>query len=92
MDIATSIFCVLDALPTRVADAETDVHAFSASIEPEIVCTPFLNASRKMTDGTLVVATRRDNFTSMSRVRGTDMAKVTRIIIAMIAAEAQRRI
>jgi hypothetical protein len=77
---------VLDA-PLRVAEADIAVHAFGASIQPEIVCKPFLNESRKVTLGTSVVSAGSDDFTSISRVRGTEIVKDTKTTNAIIAAE-----
>ncbi len=92
VEIVTRILCLLDASPMREAEALTGVHAFGVSIEPEIVCRPFLNESRRTTVGALVVAARSDGLTSISRVCGTDRAKVIRITNAMIVAEIQRRL
>ena len=92
VDIATRMLCLLEESPMRVAEAETGVHAFGVSIEPEIVCTPFLKESRRVTDGTLVVATGSKNFSPTLRVCGTERTKATKITSAIIVAETQRRL
>src|SRR3989344_741273 len=92
MDIVTSILSLLETLPTRVAEAFIDVQAFGASIEPEIVCTPFLNESRNVTEDTFSVSDKGIESTSTSRVCGTESAKTTKITNAIIPAEIQRRV
>ena len=86
------MFSVLDALPTSVAEANTNVHAFGASIEPgKSMCAPFLKTSRRLTAGALVVAGESGASTLISRVCGTESAKTIRTTNVIIAAETQRR-
>lgn len=83
---------MLDALFITTAETDTDAHTFGASIDPVIVCRPFLKESCNITLGELIDTfdESKDSFPE-SRVRGTENAKEAKITNAIIAAEIQRR-
>lgn len=58
-EIETRILSPFETSLTRVADALTEAQALEVSTVPEIVCIPFLNESRKETDGTFSVSVKR---------------------------------